>query len=218
MTSHTLLFGASGALGNHIFRKASDKGVVHPVSSSCHRQMIYFNNKIKRSYYNFQDLPKLDVVIWAQGANVNDHIGELKGFEHLMDANVTYVARSLDWLVATDKLNEGARLCVISSIWQEVARADKVSYSVSKAALGGLVRSVAADLGPRGIYMNAVLPGPIDNPMTRATLTQDQIAKLPGLVTPDDVWNAIEFLCFKKSCINGQSLVLDHGFSVTRNL
>lgn len=218
MTSHTLLFGASGSLGSHIFRRASEKGTVHPVSSSCHRQMIYFNNKIDKTYSNFQCLPKLDAVIWAQGANVNDRIGELKGFEHIMDANVTYIARSLDWLVANDKLNEGARLCVVSSIWQELAREGKISYTVSKAALGGLVRSVAADLGSRGIYMNAVLPGPIDNPMTRATLTPEQLAKLPGLVSPDDVWGAIDFLCFTKSCINGQSLALDHGFSVTRNL
>jgi NAD(P)-dependent dehydrogenase (short-subunit alcohol dehydrogenase family) len=180
--------------------------------------MIYFNQKAKRSYENFEHLPKLDAVIWANGANVNDHIGELKGLECLLDANVIYVARSLDWLVANNKLNEGARLCVMSSIWQEVARADKLSYTVSKAALGGLVRSVAADLGPKNIYMNAVLPGPIDNAMTRANLTTEQIEKLGSLVTHEEVWQAIDLLCFKKSCINGQSLVLDHGFSVTRNL
>jgi 3-oxoacyl-[acyl-carrier protein] reductase len=218
MTSHTLLFGASGSLGSYIYRRASDKGQVHPVSSSCQRHMIYFNHKAKRSYENFEHLPKLDAVIWANGANVNDHIGELKGLECLLDANVIYVARSLDWLVANNKLNEGARLCVMSSIWQEVARADKLSYTVSKAALGGLVRSVAADLGPKNIYMNAVLPGPIDNAMTRANLTTEQIEKLGSLVTPEEVWQAIDLLCFKKSCINGQSLVLDHGFSVTRNL
>jgi len=177
--------------------------------------MMYFKNKNEN---NLQNVPKLDVVIWAQGVNVNDTIGNLKDFEYVLDANVTYVARSLDWLVSMNKLNEGARLCVVSSIWQDMARADKVSYTVSKAALGGLVRSVAADLGPRGIYINSVLPGPIDNPMTRAMLTPDQLAKLPHLVTPDDVWSAIDFLCFTKSCINGQGLVLDHGFSVTRNL
>lgn len=211
----TLIFGARGSLGSHIFHKASEKSVVHPVSSSSHRQMMYFKNK---NEHNLHNLPKLDVVIWAQGVNVNDSIGSLKDFEYVLEANVTYIARSLDWLVSKDKLNEGARLCVMSSIWQDIARTDKVSYTVSKAALGGLVRSVAADLGPRGIYINSVLPGPIDNPMTRQMLTPDQMAKLPGLVDPDDVWNAIDFLCFTKSCINGQSLVLDHGFSVIRNL
>lgn len=180
--------------------------------------MIYFNHKVKKSSENLEFLPKLDAVIWAHGVNVNDSMGELKGLECLFDANVAYVARSLDWLVKNDKLNDGCRLCVLSSIWQEIARTDKLSYTVSKAALGGLVRGVAADLGPKNIYMNAVLPGPIDNAMTRANLTNEQIKKLIALVSPDDVWDAVDLLCFKKSCINGQSLVLDHGFSVIRNL
>lgn len=218
MTSQILLFGASGNVGGNLYRRLTEKGPVHRASASCQRQMIYFNPAVKRSYDNLKFLPKLDAVIWAQGSNVNDRIGDIKGLECLFDANVGYVARSLDWLVANDKLNDGCRMCVLSSVWQEVARADKFSYSVSKAALGGLVRSAAADLGPKNIYMNAILPGPIDNPMTRANLTSEQIGKLMGLVTHDDVWNAVDLLCFKKSCINGQSLVLDHGFSVIRNL
>lgn len=218
MANQILLFGASGNIGAHLHRRMTEKGQVYAASASGREHMIYFSHVDKKSYKNLDFLPKLDAVVWAQGVNVNDRIGKLKEFESVFDANVTYIARSLDWLVANDKLNKGCRLCILSSIWENIARTDKVSYSVSKAALGGLVRSVAADLGPNNIYINAILPGPIDNAMTRASLTTEQIQKLPGLVTHDDIWNALELLCFKKSCMNGQSLVLDHGFSVIRNL
>lgn len=218
MENQILLFGASGNVGSHLYHRLTEKGQVYAASTSERKQMIYFSHVDKKSYKNLEFLPKLDAVIWAQGVNVNDSIGKLKEFDDVFNANVTYIARSLDWLVANDKLNQGCRLCVLSSIWENIARADKVSYSVSKAALGGLVRSVAADLGPKNIYINSILPGPIDNPMTRSSLTREQLQKLPGLVTHDDVWNAVDLLCFKKSCINGQSLVLDHGFSVIRNL
>lgn len=215
---NTLVFGASGSLGSYIHTRALEKGPVTPTSSSHAKKMVYFNHNLKDTYANLANQPKFDAVIWAQGCNVNDSVGAMKGFMYVMDANVAFVVRSLDWLVENDRLNEGARLCVISSIWQDIARQNKFSYSISKAALGGLVRSAAADLGPKNIYINAVLPGPIDNSMTRNNLTREQLDSLPGLVRPEDVWNAIDLLCFKQSCMNGQSVILDHGFSVTRNL
>jgi hypothetical protein len=94
---------------------------------------------------------------------------------------------------------------------------------VSKAALDGLVKSCALDLGSRGILINAVLPGVVDTPMTRRHLSPDQIARvtdqtaLQRLARPADVAEAVAFLVGPSNgAITGQSLPVDGGFAGLR--
>ena len=50
------------------------------------------------------------------------------------------------------------------------------AYAASKAALRSIVRSLAAELGPRGIRVNAISPGPIETPIwSKTNLTQEQV-------------------------------------------
>jgi hypothetical protein len=112
---------------------------------------------------------------------------------------------------------------VISSIWQRIARQSKLSYIMSKAALGGLVQSASVDLAARGFVINAVLPSALDTPMTAASLRPEQVGRLAGatpfgrLVGVDEVVAVIEFLCSERSNgLTGQSLVVDLGYSHVR--
>jgi NAD(P)-dependent dehydrogenase (short-subunit alcohol dehydrogenase family) len=123
----------------------------------------------------------------------------------------------------SNRLASGARLCVISSVWQTVARPNKLSYMVSKAALQGLVLSAATDLAERGILINAVLPGAIDTPMTRQNLTPDQIERVAGMTKFDrlaalgDVAALVAFLCSAaNTSITGQFVAVDLGFQNAR--
>ena len=168
---------------------------------------------------------QFDAVVWAQGANLNDSILDFDLSRHraIYDANVTFVLESLHALLAADRLATSARLCVISSIWQTSARPNKLSYMVSKAALQGLVQSVATDLGERGILVNAVLPGALDTPMTRQNLTPEQIGRIAGmtkfgrLAALDDVAALVAFLCSAaNTSITGQFVAVDLGFQNAR--
>ena len=96
---------------------------------------------------------------------------------------------------SSERLAGGARLCVISSIWQTSARPNKLSYMVSKAALQGLVLSAATDLAERGILVNAVLPGALDTPMTRQNLTAEQIDRIAGMTKFDRLASARRRRC-----------------------
>ncbi len=173
-----------------------------------------------------EGLPVFDAVCWAQGANVNDAVD---GFDDadlaaLFDANVAGVARQLRDLLAAGRISDGASLVVISSIWQRIARPGKFSYTVTKAAVGGLVRAAAMDLAPRGIRVNAVLPGVVDTQMTRAMLSADQVAAVEDatghgrLTSMAEVADAVSSLLSPTSGITGQSLLVDLGFSVGRSL
>ena len=168
---------------------------------------------------------QFDAVVWAQGANLNDSILDFDLSRHraIYDANVTFVLESLHALLVSDRLANSARLCVISSIWQMSARPSKLSYMVSKAALQGLVQSIATDLAERGILVNAVLPGALDTPMTRQNLTPEQIGRMAGmtkfsrLAALGDVAALVAFLCSPaNTSITGQFVAVDLGFQNAR--
>ena len=108
-------------------------------------------------------------VCWAQGWNFSDNVYDVDLDQHLdlYKANCLFVIATLQILAKNHLLARAARLCVVSSIWQTIARQDKLSYSITKSALHGLVSSAATDLAADGHLFNAVLPGILDTPMTR---------------------------------------------------
>jgi NAD(P)-dependent dehydrogenase (short-subunit alcohol dehydrogenase family) len=161
-------------------------------------------------------------VCWAQGENLTDSVFDVEASKHLdlYRTNCVFVLETLRILLDQNLLAPGARLLVVSSIWQSVARQDKLSYTMSKAAIGGLVRSASIDLAARGFLINAVLPSPLDTPMTTRNLTPAQIKGIADatgfgrLCKLDEVVAAIEFLCSERNTsITGQSLTVDLGFS-----
>ena len=94
----------------------------------------------------------------------------------------------------------------------------KTPYSVAKAGVIGLTRSVARELGPFGITANAVSPGPIDTDIMGGTLTEERKRELAvdlvvgRIGTPADVASAIAFLLSEESAfISGQTLNVDGG-------
>jgi NAD(P)-dependent dehydrogenase (short-subunit alcohol dehydrogenase family) len=98
-----------------------------------------------------------------------------------------------------------------------------LSYGISKAAVGGLVRSLAADLGHRGIQINAVAPGPIDTPMTITNLNPEELERvisespLKRLVNLGEVASVVcELASGKLSGVTGQEIIVDNGWSVTK--
>jgi NAD(P)-dependent dehydrogenase (short-subunit alcohol dehydrogenase family) len=166
-------------------------------------------------------LPSLEPVVWAQGLNCSDTVAtfEANDLQHLLQGNVLFIASSIQALLAAGRLAEVCRLVVVSSIWQLESRPGKFSYTISKAALQGLVKSCALDLGPRGIVINAVLPGVVDTPMTRAHLSAEQIAGITSqsalgrLPQPVDIAAAVGFLASPGNrAITGQFLTVDAGF------
>jgi NAD(P)-dependent dehydrogenase (short-subunit alcohol dehydrogenase family) len=96
----------------------------------------------------------------------------------------------------------------------------EVAYDASKGAVRQMTVSIAAELAPHGINVNAVAPGTTATEMTKTTLATDegmawQLARIPmGRVgQPDDIASVVLFLCSPEaSYITGHTLVADGGW------
>lgn len=82
------------------------------------------------------------------------------------------------WLVQAlaPQLEDGGCVLVTTSIQAYAPSDHLLDYAATKAALNNLVANLAQDLGPRGIRVNAVAPGPIWTPLIPATMPPDKVA------------------------------------------
>ena len=117
------------------------------------------------------------------------------------------------------RLRDGDAPLSVVNITTDAARAfpGQTGYGTSKAALEALTRSTALDLGPRGIRVNAVAPGPVQT----GWMGEDLVAEVTGLVPlrrlgePDDIADAVVYLASHQArWITGQVLQVAGGHAL----
>jgi 3-oxoacyl-[acyl-carrier protein] reductase len=216
-----IVFGANGYLGSAILEELTKSSFDVTTSSRS-------SGKTEFQTHNGFDAiiasgKKFNACIWAQGQNASDILGTSENFDAIFDANIVFIIKSLRALIENNLLAPQARLVVLSSVWQSLSRTNKFSYSVSKAAVEGLVNSFIADYSAQGYAMNAVLPGIVDSPMTRANLSENQIKKIENetpsqyLVSASNVAKVVSWLSSPDSAgVNGQFIRVDNGWSHIR--
>lgn len=139
-------------------------------------------------------------------------------WHEVMDVNVSgmfYLCRAL--VPGMVSRREGA-IVTVSSMWGRVGASCEVAYSASKAAIIGMTRALAKELGPSAVRVNCVAPGVIDTAMmaehseeTKAILAEE--TPLGRLGTPQDVAKACAFLLGEEAAfITGQVLGVDGGY------
>jgi 3-oxoacyl-[acyl-carrier protein] reductase len=108
----------------------------------------------------------------------------------------------------------------ISSIVGIIGNASQANYAAAKAGIIGFTKTIAKEMGSRGITANAVAPGFIDTPMTQALPEERRQIMLNGiplgyLGTPRDVAEAVAFLASEEArYITGQVITVDGGISL----
>ena len=223
-----LIFGGTGALGTAIAQKFSNEGyeVIYGVRTITDGKVQF---EVPLTTGPVPDLLKgqlFDVVVFAQGANINDSVitSSVEDLNRLFEANVSFISENTKALLSHNLIKQKGKIVILSSLWEQLTRQDKMAYTVTKAAVGGLVRSMAVDLGnAKGILVNGLLPGIVETPMSRGLLSAKQMenieAQTPGhkLTVPEDVANATYLLgCEDNTAISGQSLFVDYGFAIAR--
>lgn len=108
------------------------------------------------------------------------------------------------------------RIVNIASVWGLRGASMESVYAASKGGLIALTRSLAAEVGPWGICVNAVAPGPVESDMLNASLTADELKSLAGevplgrLASSAEVAAACSFLISEQAAyISGAVLSID---------
>lgn len=116
--------------------------------------------------------------------------------------------------------HKAGHLVLLSSKVAESGSAGQAVYAATKGAVSSLVKSLAKELGPSGIRVNAVAPGFIETDLT-AHYSEDKRQQLVTQISlrrlgqADEVAQVIEFLCSDKArYITGHILAVDGGFSL----
>lgn len=166
-----------------------------------------------------KSLGRLDVLVNNAGLAVIAPIGEfaLEDFDRLVAVNVRAVFVTAQ--EASRHMKEGGRIITIGSV-----NADRMPfvggsvYAMTKAAVVGLTRGLARDLGPRGITVNVVQPGPVDTDMNPAegpfAESLKSLMSLPRYGTGDEIAGMVAYLASGEAAfVTGACLTIDGGFA-----
>ncbi|MGH7838330.1 MAG: SDR family NAD(P)-dependent oxidoreductase [Candidatus Binataceae bacterium] len=155
-----------------------------------------------------------NAAIGTSGILASMHNAEI---ERLVNLNITSPLVLTKYVVRSMMADGGGRIVSIASIVSFTGYKGLSVYGATKASLIGFTRSLAREVGPLGINVNAIAPGFIDTSMTeglevnqRAQIVQR--SALRRLAEIDDIANAIEFLLGDKAKnITGTMLTVDAG-------
>lgn len=123
-------------------------------------------------------------------------------------------------------MKAGAAIINVTSTFAVVGGLRGGAYSAAKGGMTSLTTHIACQYGAAGIRCNAVAPGVIPTPMTSHRLNDEKFRKINVEMTPfnrmgtvDDIAGTVAFLCSAGgSFINGQTIVVDGGWSSTKYL
>ncbi|MEY2967925.1 MAG: 3-oxoacyl-[acyl-carrier-protein] reductase [Actinomycetota bacterium] len=141
-------------------------------------------------------------------------------FTSVIDANLTAAYRVCKRASQQMLRARAGRLILVSSVVGLLGSAGQTNYAASKAGLVGLARSLARELGSRGITVNVVAPGPVATDMT-AALGEERLRELTTAVplgrmaTVDEIAGVVSFLASKDAAyITGAVIPVDGGLGM----
>ena len=165
---------------------------------------------------------QLDILVCNAGVS---HVGLLSDmtdaeWRRIFAVNVDGVFHCCRAVIPHFVHRKCGRIVTVSSMWGQVGASCEAAYSASKAAVIGLTRALAKELGPSGISANCVAPGVIDTDMNRALSAQDLEAlkeetPLERIGTAAQVADAVWFFSGGQSdFITGQVLGVNGGLVI----
>jgi len=141
-------------------------------------------------------------------------------FASVIDANLTASYRVAKRAARGMLKARKGRIVLMSSVVGLLGAAGQANYAASKAGLVGLARSLARELGSRGITVNVVAPGPVATDMT-AALGEDRMAAIVAAVpleraaSADEIAGVVQFLAGPDSAyITGAVIPVDGGLGM----
>ena len=165
---------------------------------------------------------KIDCLINCAGISQFKQIQDISTQDYVQIMNNNFLSSLLTTKFVSKNMisNKYGKIINISSMWGVVGASMESLYSASKGAINTLTLSLAKELGPSNITVNAICPGLIDTKMNNCLNEDDKLAivestPLGRIGKPEDVANLVKFLTSDKaSFITGQIITIDGGLTL----
>jgi 3-oxoacyl-[acyl-carrier protein] reductase len=162
---------------------------------------------------------RLDILVNNAAANISASIEQyaLEDFDRLVAVNIRGVFVATQ--AALRHMGDGGRIIMIGSVGSDHTPFPTASvYALSKGAIAAFTRGLARDLGPRGITVNTVQPGPVATDMNPADGSFAEILRqstaLGRFGKAEEIASLVSYLAGPEAAfITGASLKADGGFS-----
>ena len=162
---------------------------------------------------------RIDILVNNAGITQDNLMLRMKPeqWSKVIDVNLNGVFLVTRSVLKTMVKQRSGKIISISSVVGFSGNPGQVNYSSTKAALIGFTKSLAREVGQRGVNVNAVAPGFIDTAMTRALSDSQQEAILQQIPlnrmgNPEDIAHAVEFLASENAAyITGTILHVNGG-------
>lgn len=219
MSKRVLITGGSRGIGQQIAKLMTTKGyeVVVPKREELNLESLESVDKY------FSTERHIDILINNAGINFISPLPDIaiEQWSQMLTVNLTAPMKLVQKVIPHMQKAKWGRIINISSIFSNLTRQGRASYSASKSGLNGLTRTAAVELGPYGILVNAVCPGYVETQLTHQNNSPADIEKIlktipvGRMAQPAEIAELVEFLCSERnSYITGQMITADGGFSI----
>ena len=202
------------ATGTKKTAKYPDGAVYHSVD--------FLNDESINHFVSFIRAQEIDILINNAGIN---KIGEFASidvadFDQVLRVNLRAPFQLCQAVIPNMKNNNWGRIVNLTSIFGNVSKEYRASYSSSKFGLDGMTAALSAELSAYGILANSVAPGFIETDLTRNILGREGIEKIKKNIPmkrlggADEIASLVSWLVSEENTyISGQNLLIDGGFS-----
>ncbi len=214
-----LVTGGSRGIGSAIVTHFRDMGyhVIAPsrveMDLSDMKSIETFCSKIDKN---------IDVVVNNGGINVIATLDKLADdvFDEMLQVNLKAPLKIIQCL--ENKLGDGngGHIVNISSIWGFVSKEGRCGYTAAKTAIIGITRTLALELAPKNILVNAVAPGFVNTELTKQNNTPEEISEIEKMIPigrmaePLEVAKLVYFLASDDNTfMTGQTILIDGGYT-----
>lgn len=229
-----LITGATGGIGGAIAKKMKQAGAKVVVSG---RNIAKLESEFDDSYIKIpadlaeegaavelvmntiEQAGKIDIVINNAGITKDTLIMRMtdEQFDDVINTNLRSCFKMCRAVIMPMMKQRFGRIINMASIIGVIGGPGQANYAASKGGMIAMTKSIAAEVGSRGITANCIAPGFIKTPMTDVLsdeLKKTYLAQIPAgrFGEPEDIANACVFLASDEaSYINGQTLHINGG-------
>jgi NAD(P)-dependent dehydrogenase (short-subunit alcohol dehydrogenase family) len=220
-----VITGGSGFLGSAVVKALLDAGARCEVTWRAEKELarLDFRDRVGLHQVELSDeqsvtklyaqFPDLWASIHAAGAFAMAPVADtsLEQFRQMFETNAVscfLCCREATRTIRRSPGNPGGRIVNVAARPAVVPIGGMIAYSTAKAAVTSITQSLAEELKPEGIWVNAILPSTMDTPANRAAMPKADFAKWPKV---EDVARMVVTLASEENALTSGTLVPVYG-------